>query len=121
MESHFDMASIEDFESAGYKRFALRTFTKNADFGLQKLFRDDDGKRYYITIYVYDRTLYPGYPWQESTPSPFGFMPTAQFVIGQAFFGVEMSGEFSVEECESWFDKLWVTFGRPYYERYDHG
>ena len=112
--------AIMDWLSAGYKRFELRKpLTKSADFGLQKLFRDDTGKRYYITVYVYDRTRYPGYPWQDALPEPYGFMPTAQFNLGEnmAWFDVEMNGKFTIAECEEWFDKLWVLFGKPYYSK----
>ena len=112
--------AIMDWLSAGYKRFELRKpLTKSADFGLQKLFRDDTGKRYYITVYVYDRTRYPGYPWQDAFPEPYGFMPTAQFnlVEHEAFFNVEMNGKIDIAEMEVWFELLWERFGNPYYSK----
>ena len=117
--------AIMEWLSAGYKRFELRdnALSKSADFGLQKLFRDDTGKRYYITVYVYDRTRYPGYPWQDALPEPYGLMPTTQFNVGEEdsyarpFFNIEMNGKFTVTEAEEWFNKLWELFGKPYYSK----
>lgn len=113
---------IDDWLSAGYKRFEFSKegdIFKSADFGLQKLFRDDTGKRYYITVYVYDRSRYPGYPWEDALPEPYGFVPTTQFNLGEnmAWFDVGMNGKFTIAECEEWFDKLWVLFGKPYYSK----
>lgn len=37
-----------------------------------------------------------------------------------AWFDVEMNWKFTIaecEECEEWFDKLWVLFGKPYYSK----
>lgn len=122
------MITLDDWLTAGYKRFALtdNPLNKHADFGLQKLFSDDIGKRYYITVYVYDRSHYPGYPWEESEPEPHGFMPTAQFHVGKTddnsrypFFNLEMNGTFTIAECEAWFNKAWEMFGKPYYSEWE--
>lgn len=114
---------LDEWIAAGYKRFETRnnSLNKNSDFGLQKLFRDEIGKRYYITVYVYDRTRYPGYPWLEKEPQQYGFMPTAQFHTNDTtFFNIEMnqvSGPFNIAEMEEWFDSLWRFFGKPYYRK----
>ena len=116
---------LDDWIAAGYKRFELDNspINKLADFGLPKLFRDDTGKRYYITVYVYDRTCYPGYPWNDAMPEQYGFMPTAQFHVGeegsyeQPFFNIEMNGRFTITEAEEWFAKIWELFGKPYYRK----
>ena len=115
--------AIMEWLSAGYKRFELhdKSLNKLADFGLQKLFRDDTGKRYYITVYAYDRSRYPGYPWEDALPEPYGFMPTAQFnlTLGEhrVFFNVEMNGKIDIAEMEVWFELLWEMFGKPYYSK----
>lgn len=115
--------NLDDWLTAGYKRFALNDspLDKNADFGLQKLISDDIGKRYFITVYVYDRSRYPGYPWKETNPQPYGFMPTSHFLDGRdgPFFNLEMNGTFTIAECEDWFNKAWEVFGKPYYERWE--
>lgn len=112
---------INNWFSAGYKRFELADspLNKSADFGLQKLFRDDTGKQYYITVYVYDRTRYHGYPWNDAFPEPYGFMPTAQFHINyeSVFFNIEMNGKIDIAEMEVWFEGLWDLFGKPYYRK----
>ena len=42
---------MKDFENAGYKKFLQPPETiRSADFGLQKLFSDTTGKKYYVTI-----------------------------------------------------------------------
>jgi hypothetical protein len=114
------MLNISDWTNAGYKRFTFSSaINKNADFGLQKLFSDDIGKRYYITVYVYDRSKYPGYPWQEAEPQQYGFMPTCHFLDGSdgPFFNLEMNGTFTISECEVWFNRAWEIFGKPYYRK----
>ena len=51
----------DDWIAAGYKRYEVRNKQTNklADFLLQKRFDDDVGKKYFITVYCYDRTKYP--------------------------------------------------------------
>lgn len=118
--------NIDDWITAGYKQFDIgeSSIHNSADFGLQKLFSDEIGKRYYITVYVYDRSRYPGYPWNESEPQQYGFMPTSHFRLGgyedyrYPFFNLEMNGTFTISECEDWFNKAWEMFGKPYYEKY---
>lgn len=111
---------LDDWLDAGYKRWETqgKQINKLADFGLQKLICDDAGRRYYITVYVYDRTRYPGYPWQEEDPEPYGFMPTAQFVVDKPFFNIEVNGDLgTVAEVEAWVEKFWEAAGKPYSSR----
>lgn len=107
----------QDWIDAGYRRYPVRDRDRNvfklADFLLQKRIVDEDGIKYYITVYCYDRTKYPVYDPVE--PS-IGFMPTAHLTITDdgPFFSVEMNGIDSgvtIEEIEKWFDKFWVTTG----------
>lgn len=111
---------IKDWIDAGYKRFELtdRLLNKNADFGLQKSFRDEQGKKFYITVYVYDRDKYPN----KYKVDRYGFMPTANFDLrdNQPFFNVDMNGTFTIEECEAWFERMFEFFGRPYYALYEN-
>ena len=47
----------EDWIAKGYKQFKS-TIKPLADFGLQKRFDDENGKRYFITVWVYDNSAY---------------------------------------------------------------
>lgn len=53
------MLTEQDFIKAGYRKFKGYTGHENSDYGLQKLIADEIGKRYYITVSVYDWTKYP--------------------------------------------------------------
>jgi len=43
----------EDWEAQGYERFKS-TIKPHVAFGLQKRFDDETGKKYFITVWVYD-------------------------------------------------------------------
>lgn len=111
--------TTDDWISAGYKRFEIppknKTINNNADFLLQKRFDDHVGKRYYITVFCYDRTAYP-----PPHNNGIGFMPTVQFVIEsenkRPFFNIELNDFQDIATVEAWVHTLWDLFGRPYYE-----
>lgn len=107
---------IKDWTDAGYKMFDVKVsyINRNADFGLQKCISDDKGKKYYITVYVYDREKYSG---DYNVVDRYGFMPTVHFDLrdNQPFFNVDMNGNFTINECELWFEGLFEFFGKPYY------
>jgi len=97
-----------DWLNAGYKRYEIpanSVMYNLVDFILQKSIKD-----YCITVYVYDRSKYQDYP--EAYTEQYGFMPTAHYSLGEdaPFFEVTMNGTFTVEECETGFEKLWNAF-----------
>jgi len=101
-------AKLDDWLNAGYKGYEVPARSeafKLADFLLQKRIEE----KYYITVCVYDHSRYPDYP--EAYTEQYNFMPTSRFSIGEdkPFFEVSMNGEFTVEECEMWLEKLWNT------------
>lgn len=112
----------EDWHAAGYKRYDVQNkpMNRSADYLLQKRFEDDEGKKYFITVYCYDKSNYPP-PHNVGV----GYMPTAHFNLGDnlPFFNVEMNGidgwAGGIEGVEGWFERLWATFGRPYYEKWE--
>lgn len=114
---------VEEWIDNGYKRHDIsydrREYNKLADFLFQKRFDDDNGKKYFITVYCYDRKKYP-YEHQKILPE-IGYMATAQFVLGDdsPFFNIEMNNVSDIKEVEEYFDMFWETFKRPYYERFD--
>lgn len=108
----------EDWIKSGYRRFELcdNLLNKSADFGLQKRFDDEKGKRYFITVYVYDWEKYPQHIGER-----FGFMPTVNFALGndKPFYDISMNGTFDIAECETKMERLWIHFGKPYYELFE--
>lgn len=104
----------EDWLAAEYRSFDTRN-EKLSDFGLQKRFDDEKGKKYFITVYVYDWIKYPQHIGER-----FGFMPTVNFNLGgdNPFFDVSMNGTFDIAQCETEIERLWVYFGMPYYEEW---
>ena len=111
-----------DWISSGYKRYEVpewnREINKLADFLLQKRVDDERGKKYFITVYCYDRSRYPGY-MQVHMPE-IGFMPTANFNLGddKPFFNVEINAINSVDQTEEYMERFWELLGRPYYEEF---
>lgn len=111
--------TLQDWIDAGYVRYCLngdKQFNKLADFLLQKLIKDTNGKKYYISVYVYDRKSYPDYV-QSKVPE-FGFMPVIHLALGDdmPFFEVQMNGisNKTVADVEKYFDKFWAAAGSPY-------
>ena len=112
----------DDWITAGYKWHDVSNHDlhKHASYLLQKRFDDEEGKKYFITVYCYDRSKYPP-PHNKGI----GYMPTAHFTLGDnmPFFNVEMNGieswDGGVNGVEAWFDALWKGFGKPYYEKWE--
>jgi len=87
--------TLQDWLDRGYRRFEIadymRSINKNADFMLQKRFDDERGKKYYITVYCYDRSRYPEHA-REYLPE-IGFMTDVQFQLGdhKPFFNITIN------------------------------
>ena len=84
----------EDWEAKGYKRFES-TFKPNAAFGLQKRFDDEIGKKYFITIWVYDHEdeyhrQFMGLPQWKDQFSRYGFQPDVQFTYSDIPFDISL-------------------------------
>jgi hypothetical protein len=111
---------LEDWTAAEYRRWETNKseYYKLADFGLQKRIEDEFGVKYFITVYVYDRSRYPTY--NADIEYRYGFMPTVNFdLANDNFFNVDMNGKFTVEEVERQFNGLWEYFGKPYYSKWE--
>ena len=116
--------TVEDWTSRGYKRYEVsdqsREVNKLADFLLQKRFDDEKGKKYFITVYCYDRKRYPDY--MKGYLPEIGFMPTSNMNLGEKrpFFNIEMNAIESVAQVESFYEMFWQVLGRPYYEEFEN-
>lgn len=116
---------VDEWIARGYRRHDFnkdderaRIINKNSDFILQKRFDDSTGKKYFITVYVYNRLSYP-VELRQVMPE-YGFMPTAHFSLrdAQPFFNIEMNSPQSIDQVESYFEMFWDTLNRPYYEKF---
>jgi hypothetical protein len=115
------MLTVENFLDAGYKKFK-QTFLNNADFGLQKCIRDDNGKKYYITVFVYENFNKP-YMREYSQDRPYSFSPDVQFegkVEGDPTVDISLivDNSTTIQIIEDKFEMLWKVLGEVYYERY---
>ena len=107
----------EDWIAKGYRKHDQKL--KSADFLLQKLIDDEVGKRYYITVYVYDRSTYP-----HNIPNlpRWGYMPEVQFRYQDgSFANIDYNSFNTIEQTEKYFERLWIFFGKEveYYDEYD--
>jgi hypothetical protein len=116
--------NIQQLENANYKRFEIpsgsKEFNKLADFLMQKSIRDEIGKRYFITVYCYDRSRYP-YP--HNREGGYAFMPTAQLHLDReagTFINVEIGSneQMTVDQMELHIDTIWQSIGANYYDKW---
>jgi len=124
--------SEKKFIEAGYKRYN-QDCLKNCDYLLQKKVTDEEGVKYFINIYVY---IWKDEPWyREGIESGFTgsgetfdkeitFQPEVQF--GSAMYDAMnvtllVDDITDVQEIEYTFENLWVSLGKPYYEKYHEG
>lgn len=113
------MITPSDWKIAGYRRFSQVKHVRDyAAFGLQKLFSDTKGKRYYLTVFVYDNkelnkrldVKLPEYSYEPDVQFCFECKPTINIQLSLN------SDNWSIAEVEQQIENLWVTVGKPYYE-----
>ena len=115
--------TVQEWLDRGYRRYEVddrqSEIYKRASFMLQKRFDDTRGKRYFITVYCYDRTKYPKYA-QVNLPE-IGFMPSANFNLGddKPFFNVQMNDIENIDQVEEYFERFWNMLEKPYYEEFE--
>lgn len=117
---------LEDWFDAGYTLYEVKNkdYNKLADFLLQKEFTDEEGIRYYITVYTYDRTKVQYYLQNNDETierdGRYGYMPHAQFNLGRhkPFFEITMNSINSIREVEVYYEDFWYMLCKPYYELY---
>ena len=112
------MLSEQDFLDADYKRFDQTTYN-GASHGLQKCICDSEGKRYHITVWVYDYRQY-----RDLMPMrDFGFSPEVQFREGRwntVDIEYHTNDTTTVKDIEDFYSAMWYHLGMPYYERYEN-
>ena len=116
------MLKPADFIKAGYRKYPIGSFDRSttlADFSLQKRIDDDKGKKYFITIYVYD---YVKSNHAGKMQKDWGFAPKSQFCRGKhPTIDTELivDTNTSIEEIEATFEALFTASGAEYYELWD--
>lgn len=113
---------LDDWINAGYKRFNQATMN-NSDYLVQKLFADDKGKRYYLTVYVYEHFNKEYYSRLLPGISKFSFTPDVQFQQGDkptVDIKLILSKDHTIKDVEQQIEVLWESLGKPYYELYDN-
>jgi hypothetical protein len=109
--------SEKKFIEAGYKRWN-QPLLNNCDYLLQKKVTDEEGIKYFINIYVY---IWKDKPWyREGIDKEIAFQPEVQFdgaMYDTMNITLLVDEETDVEEIEDTFENLWVSVGKPYYEK----
>lgn len=114
----------EDWIAVGYRKSPVNPILcKNADYILQKCFSDNLGKRYYLTVYVYEnysKDYYLRYNAQYQGALPlYSYTPDVQLSPeGECTMNVQllMGNDTQIKDVEQQVYDLWVNIGKPYYE-----
>ena len=108
------MLTEQDFINQGYKKFTQK-FLNQADFGLQKLIKDEKGKKYYITVYVFDFSKFPGYTHEQR----YSFQPDVQFKTQSGeYLNISMilNTDTDIPTIERYFEEIFEKMNIQYYE-----
>lgn len=109
----------QDWIDAGYTKHSTNHILgKEADYFLQKCFKDTVGKRYYLNIYVYEnfsKAYFRTYPHLDR----YSYMPDVQFLRENSFgFNLQLilPEQAGIAEIETEIELMWKAVGEPYYE-----
>ena len=107
----------KDWLDAGYRRCNQKF--RDSDYLVQKLFSDNVGKRYYLTVYVYENCTKSYYEKFQGSLNAYSFMPDVQF-LHENKLGLNiqllLQDDTSILQVEEQVDHLWIVLGKPYYE-----
>lgn len=108
---------IQDFLDAGYRKFTqnnLKTYTNEF---LQKRFDNSIGKKYFITVGIYDNRKYV----DQFKVDPFSFEPESQFESNGVTFNITMlsSSSTTIKKIEDFFESTWQKMNCEYYEKFN--
>lgn len=111
------MIELNQWLEAGYKRFEqVKHWYQYASFGLQKLISDGKGKKYYITVFVYDnRDLKQRQP--DCYLNDYSYQPEVQFCGDLLTHNLSLAvhENATIEHVEQAVEDLWLMLGKPYY------
>jgi len=115
------MLTVQDWIDQGYNKFNS-TFKEYADFGLQKLIKDEVGKKYYITVWVYENSKKSYF---REGMKAISFEPDVQFrmykdneelpTVNMQFI---LNDNSTIQEVEEMIEMYWIASEKHYYEVY---
>ncbi len=111
--------SPEDWEAKGYKRFSNthHLLGDYCSFGLQKLVSDEIGKKYYITVKVYDNS---DLVERGQNISSWSYSPSLQFISEGVTFDFDpFFHDTTIEGMEKFIQGVWDKLDCDYYETWD--
>jgi len=114
------MLTTQDWLDASYRRYDGRN-SNGADFLLQKRFDDAEGKRYFLSVWVWDNTQYDFHKRNPSLPK-MSYQPEVQFqrkeeiTLNVTFL---MNEDSTIADVEQQAEKLWLFLDKPYYEKWE--
>ena len=117
MMSNMQELSVQDWLDAGYKKHDQ--YINLSDYLLQKLISDNKGKRYYITVFVYEHF---NKDYFSDAMHHVGFSPDVQFGLDEkptVDTSLILHKGCSIKEVEDMFNTLWEALGKPYYSLYE--
>jgi hypothetical protein len=108
----------QDLIDAGYHEYSSGTKLKGEDYYLAKIFKDEIGKKYQITFYVFDWSKYPQHIGERLS-----FMPVLYLYGKDITFDTETtvnadSSKVTLVEIESYCLGLWRQHGEHYHSIY---
>lgn len=102
----------EDFIKAGYHRFDPPPYENCISDMFQKCFRDDKGKKYFITVERWDYT-----PVARGRDIPVSYNFVVQFVHKNGgTIDVSCFSGWDIESAEKYYEDMWNTGWFEYYE-----
>lgn len=112
--------TIQDWINSGYKRFEqVKHIKPYAEFGLQKLVSDQTGKRYFITVFVYDNRRFKSDGKLPIDYQDYSFEPDIQFADSSKCqpivpcLSLILHKGATVEGVERLVDKHWLASNMP--------
>ena len=116
------MLTIQEWLDAGYKQYNQKTYNL-ADYLLQKRIDDEQGKKYFIDIWVYEHFNKP-YFANNLFIQKIAYQPECQFrASSEGLMTVNakliMNNKSTIMDVEQEFEKMWVFFGEHYYSKWD--
>jgi len=109
----------QEWIDSGYVKFSQPQGYNSADYGLQKLFKDELGKQYYLTVFVYENYKKSYYEQHKEHMNTWSYQPDLQFTPeGKLTMNIEflMDNGSTIQDVEDQVQELWVSLNKPYYE-----
>ena len=108
----------DNFRAAGYRCWASKGASLNADCFWQKSFKDELGIKYHIEFYEYDWSKYERHPTKDISYEPQVHLNLPNDEVIKISFLV--NNEATIEYVEQLAEKAFINMGCIYYELYEN-